>query len=511
MNPATVFIVGAGPGDPGLVTVKAKHLIETCDVLIYDYLVDVRMLEWTPPGCETIYVGKQPNHHVTPQKSIEALMIEKARQGLRVVRLKGGDPFVFGRGGEEASSLQQAGLSYEVVPGVTAGLGSAACTGIPLTHRDLSSSVCFLTGHEDPEKKVPLVDFQLFAKTQGTLCIYMGMGQLEFIVGELIAGGRTASTPVAVVEWATLPRQRSVTGTLETIVALVQNSHLQAPAMIIVGEVVQLESAINWYQNRPLYGKRIAITRTREQASELREQLERLGADVLELPLIRVSADTDSANVEEVFAGLATYEWLVFTSPNGVKYFFEVFFKKFKDLRCLGPARIACIGSATAKAVDSHRLEVDFIPTVSTAEAFGAEFIKANDVENQQVLVVTGNRNRKDLIEALEEKGRAIVDQLQVYKTEPNDLSDHPEAQRFCHEGAHAITFTSASTVQSFIDQARQLQIAGDAQRPKAISIGPVTSKAMQTKGLPVDAQAKESNMAGLITSIINKFSAESK
>jgi len=507
VNEVNVYLVGAGPGDLGLVTVKARQLIASCDVVVYDYLVNPKILDWVKPGCECIDVGKRPNWHAIPQPEIEDILIERARQGLKVVRLKGGDPFVFGRGGEEAQRLQDHGLTYEIVPGVTAALGSAAYAGIPLTHREHSSSICFLTGHEDPEKHVMHVDFQHFAKTQGTLCIYMGMGHLDYIVSELIKGGRTVDTAVAVVQWATLAKQRSVVGTLDTIVEQVEHAGLSAPAVIIVGEVAQFKEVIGWHERRPLYGKRVAVTRNKEQAGKLSERLEALGAEVLELPLIEVSLDYDPGNLEDVFAEIATYEWIVFTSPNGVRYFFELFFQKFKDLRCLGLMRIACIGPATAKAVEAYHLEVDFIPETAVAEELVTAFLKEHDVENQNLLVITGNRNRDVLVKKLEEDGRAIVDTLRVYKTEPSHLADHPDARRFCAEGAHAITFTSASTVQSFVDQVQHLQMGDAAQRPKGISIGPITSEAMKVKGLPVDAQAREHTIDGLVAAVLSKLS----
>lgn len=507
MNKGNVYLVGAGPGDLGLITVKAKRLIESCDVLVYDYLIDPRILNWTKPGCEKIDVGKKPHWHAIPQEKIEDILVHHAERGLTVVRLKGGDPFVFGRGGEEAQRLQEAGLNYEIVPGVTAALGAAAYAGIPLTHREHSSSICFLTGHEDPDKHEMHVDFQHFAKSDGTLCIYMGMGHLDYIVKQLMQGGRANTTPVAVVQWATLSKQRSVVGTLDDIVGRVAEAGLQSPAVVIVGQVAAFKDMIGWYEQRPLYGKRVAVTRNKAQAGMLSAQLEALGADVLELPLIEVSRDYDPDNLADAFAEMATYEWIVFTSPNGVRFFFELFFEQFKDVRCLGPMRIACVGPATAKAVEAFRLEVDYIPATAVAEELVEAFLKEHDVENQNILVITGNLNRDVLVKRLEEEGRAIVDTLRVYKTEPSDLANHPAAQRFCQEGAHAITFTSASTVQSFIDQVKHLQLKHNAHRPKGISIGPITSAAMKAKGLPVDAQAKEHTIDGLVTAVVGKLS----
>lgn len=507
MSDTKVYLVGAGPGDLGLVTVRAKALIESCDVLVYDYLANPQIKQWTKPGCELIYVGKRPNLHAIPQDEIEDVLVDRAKKGLVVVRLKGGDPFIFGRGGEEACRLQEDGLNFEIVPGVTAALGSAAYAGIPLTHRDHSSSICFLTGHEDPEKHEMHVDFQYFAKSKGTLCIYMGMGHLDYIAQEIIKGGRSKETPVAVVQWATLGKQRSLVGTLDDIAEKVQDAGLSSPSVVIVGDVAQFRDVIGWHEKRPLYGKRIAVTRKKEQASVLCSKLQALGAEILELPLIDVQLDYDEENLEDVFSELATYEWIFFTSPNGARYFFELFFKKFKDLRCLGPMRIACIGNSTAKVVEQHNLEVDFIPETAVAEELAKSFLESNDVENQNLLVVTGNLNRDVLVKTLEDEGRAIVDTLKVYETVPSDLSNEPDAVSFREQGAHAITFTSSSIVQSFVDQAKHLQLSKDAIRPKGISIGPITSEKMKKIGLPVDATAKEHNIDGLVAAIVKKLS----
>ncbi len=502
IEPGKVYLVGAGPGDLGLVTVKAKALIETCDVLVYDYLANPALTAWTKRGCELIYVGKQPNHHAIPQEEIENILVEKAHAGKSVVRLKGGDPFIFGRGGEEAERLAKDGLPFELVPGVTAALGSAAYTGLPLTHRDYSSSVCFLTGHENPEKHTPRIDFKKAATAADTLCIYMGMGQLPRIAAELIEGGRDKATPVAVVQWATLPRQRSLVSTLNEVAQAVETAGLGAPAVVIVGEAATRAETLGWFESRQLFGKRIVVTRNRERAGELTAKLTALGAEVLELPLIKVDEAPDGDETDGVFRELHAYQWVIFTSANGVRYFFDKFNRRFKDLRDFGGMRIACVGKSTAAAVEAQRLMVDFVPEKATAEELAEGLLRSESLEHQNVLVVSGNRNRDALVKGLE-TGLAIVDVLPVYRTELSDLREDPAAADFREHGADVLTFTSASAVEGFAAQARNLQMAESATRPKAVSIGPQTSAAMKAKGIPVDAEAATHNLDGLVEAII--------
>ena len=502
----TVFLVGAGPGDPELLTLKAKRLIESCDVLVYDYLANAVLKSWTKPGCELLYVGKKAGFHALPQSEIEDLLIRHASAGKSVVRLKGGDPFVFGRGGEEALRLKAVGLDFEIVPAVTAALGSAAYAGIPLTHRDYSSAMVFLTGHENTDKESLYVDFEKYASIPATLCIYMGMGHLAEITEKLIRGGRSADTPVAVVQWATTPRQRSVCATLATIADAVAKAELGAPAVVIVGEVAKFHREINWFEARPLFGKRVVVTRNKAQAGKLRGKLEALGAEVLELPLISVESAIEPDTRDDVFREMATYEWLVFTSPNGVRMFFDAFFSKFQDLRCLGPMRIACVGKSTATEVERYFLQVDIVPDTAVAEALADAILADFNIEHSNVLVVTGNRNRDVLVKKLEDEGKAIVDVFPVYKTNLTNLEDEPVAADFRQKGADAITFTSASTVESFVQQAKHLAPESGARFPKAISIGPITSEAMRKAGLPVDAEASQHDLDGLVLAIVKKL-----
>lgn len=499
-----VYLIGAGPGDPGLVTVRARELIELADVIVYDYLANPKLLDWARPDAVRIYVGKSAGRHSIPQDEIEELLVDHASKGHQVVRLKGGDPFVFGRGGEEVSELEIDKIDYEIVPGVTAALAAAAYAGIPLSHRDYSSSITFLTGHENPEKQTLSLNFRQYGKNSGTLCIYMGIGQLPRIVSELKEGGMSGAMPVAIIEWATLKRQRSIHGSLDTIIEELEKSGLGAPAIIVIGEVVAHRSKTEWFEGRPLYGKRIVVTRAREQAGQLSQMLEDNGADVIELPFIQVEPHFDAQVVGEIFAGIAVYEWVIFTSANGVKNFFELFYKAYADIRCLGPMRIAAVGAATAREIEKHKLKVDLVPKSANAIALAKELIENEGIENIKILVVTGNQNRDELVQRLETAGRAIVDTLPLYKTSRTDLSQDPAAARYRQEGADAVLFTSSSTVKSFVDQHEALTLEAGARQPALGSIGPMTSKTLQELNLPLGFTAPKSSLNHFVVETIS-------
>ncbi|MFP4070335.1 MAG: uroporphyrinogen-III C-methyltransferase [Opitutales bacterium] len=490
-----VFLIGAGPGDPGLVTVRARQLLESADVVVYDYLANAKLLDWTRPEAEKIYVGKQAGRHSIPQDEIEEILVDRARKGKQVVRLKGGDPFVFGRGGEEIGELDTDRIPYEIVPGVTAALAAAAYAGIPLSHRDHSSSITFLTGHENPEKHSLSIDFRDYGRDKGTLCLYMGIGQLPRIVAELKEGGMPGDTPVGIVEWATLNRQRSLFATLDTVVAELAASGLGAPAIVVIGQVVARRAKADWFEGRPLFGKRILVPRARQQAGELTRLLEDNGAEVIELPFIEITQQFDPKLVTEVFAGIAVYEWIVFTSANGVRHFFDLFYKAYDDIRCLGPMRVAAVGAATAREIKKHRIKVDLVPKSAHADALADELMELEGLEGVQVLVVTGNQNRESLVRKLETEARAIVDTLPLYATARADIAEHPAAKRFRSAGADAVLFTSSSTVHSFVEQAEALRLAPDARKPAFGSIGPKTSETLRAMNLPLAFESPKSNL----------------
>jgi uroporphyrinogen III methyltransferase/synthase len=501
-----VHLVGAGPGDLGLVTFRAKELVSAADVLVYDYLVHPELVKWCRAECEIVYVGKKAGCHTVPQEEIEALLVKHAQAGKKVVRLKGGDPYIFGRGGEEARSLAKAGVAFEVVPGVTAALAAGAYAGIPLTYRNLSTSLVLLTGHEDPNKQTSQVDWRSFGALKNTtLAIYMGMGRLEFILGELQAGGLAAETPAAVVQWASLGRQRSVTGTVATLAGLVKDSGLAAPAIIFVGEVVRDHEAIDWFEHLPLFGKRVAITRTRDQNSELREKLEALGAEVLELPLITISKAVDRHGFVEILSELGGYDWIVFTSANGVRYFFEDFLKGFPDIRALGLLRFACVGKATAREIERYHIRVECMPDTATGESLGDALIATGSLDSAKVIVVTGNLNRDKLVKKLE-AARAIVDRLPLYKTEKTDLAHDPVADDFRQHGADAILFASSSAAESYQAQAESLGLAPEARRPLVGSIGEQTSETLVEQGMPPDFIAAKPSLDALIEALVARL-----
>ncbi len=499
-----VYLVGAGPGDLGLITFRARELISSAQVLVYDYLVHPDLVGWCPQDCEVVYVGKKAGFHSVPQSEIEALLVDRAKAGKRVVRLKGGDPYVFGRGGEEARALAADGIPFEVVPGVTASLAAGAYAGIPLTQRNTSSSLVLVTGHEDPTKHELQVDWPaLGALKNSTLAIYMGMSRLRDILKGLQAGGMTADTPAAAVQWASLGRQRSVTGTVGTLADAVEAAGLKAPAIVFVGEVVRHQEAVDWFEHLALFGRRVAITRTREGNSGLRDKLEHLGAEVIELPLINVVPDVKRDVLVEILSELGSYDWIVFTSANGVNLFFEQFLKGFDDIRALGLLRIACVGDATAKAVESRHLRVECRPEVATADALADALIATDSLDSAKVVVVTGNLNRETLVKRLEEEGRAIVDILPLYRTEKLDLSENPAAHDFRERGADAILFASSSAAEAFAGQAAALALEPGANRPLAGSIGPQTSETMKRVGMPVDFEAKNPGLDALIDALI--------
>jgi len=503
MPEGRVYLVGAGPGDPNLITLRGRDLLMQADVVVYDRLVHRSLLDHCRPECTRISVGKRAGGHSVTQDEIEAILVKHARAGKQVVRLKGGDPFVFGRGGEEAERLVADGIPFEIVPGVTSAVAAGAFAGIPLSHRDAASTIIFATGHEDPAKTDASVDWRaLAAVPHATLCFYMGMGHLAHITSELQAGGLAGTTPAACVEWASLGRQRSTSAPLATLADAVARDGLSAPAIVIVGEVVRFRETIAWYEQRPLLGRRVVVTRNREQAGVLAQKLENLGATVLELPLVHVERAIDRDRCAEVFAELGSYDWLVFTSTNGVRHFFDLFFAAHPDVRALGLMRIAVIGESTAAAVRAYHVDPEIMPARAVAEELAQAMIATDSLDSAKVLVITGNQNRDVLVRELEE-ARGIVDVLPVYATKPADLSHEPAADDFRTHGADAILFTSSSGVRSFIDRAAALKLAPGARRPLAGSIGPITSETMRAAGMPVDFEAKASTLDAFVEALV--------
>lgn len=495
------YLAGAGPGDLGLVTLRVRELLELADVVVFDYLCNADMLKWVREGVEIIYVGKKAGQHTLKQEEINALLVKKTAEGHRVLRLKGGDPFVFGRGGEEAEALVEAGQAFEIVPGVTSAIAAPAYAGIPVTHRDCTSSVTIFTGHEDPTKAESALDYERIASLPGTKVMLMGVERIGAITTTLMEKGMEAGTPVALTRWGTTGRQETLEGTLGTISSRVEEAGFKAPAVAVFGEVVRLREKLSWFEKRPLRGKRIVVTRTRQQAGVLSSGLRELGADVYELPTIRIEPPKDLKEFGELVQDVHQYDWLVFTSPNGVSAFFDLFYKLYSDARALGGVRIAAIGPATSQKVREYRFAVDLQPKEFVAEAILEAFQKeVGTVENQRFLLARAEQARELLPKELTKLG-AIVDEAIAYRTVPETEDVSGAMARFRSEGADLITFTSSSTVENFM--ALNLPLP---EGLKTASIGPITSQTMRTLGLSVDIEAKQYDIPGLSAAVCEYF-----
>jgi uroporphyrinogen III methyltransferase/synthase len=501
---AKVYLVGAGPGDPGLITVKGRRCIESADIIIYDYLASPALLNHARQDAELIYVGKKGGDHTLSQNEINRLLVEKAQTGATVTRLKGGDPFIFGRGGEEAEVLRDAGITFEIVPGVTSAIAAAAYAGIPLTHRAMTSTVAFVTGHEDPTKSTSSIDWPALATGIGTLVFFMGVRNLPNIIRCLREGGKPADTPVAVIRWGTTAYQQTVTGSLENIHARVQSAGIKAPAIIVVGEVASLRDTLKWFENRPLLGKTVVVTRARKQASDLVERLSELGAACLEVPTIRVAAPTNPGLLDDALGKLDGYDWIVFTSVNGVACFFDRLFASGRDVRALQRMRTAAIGPATADTLRTFGLNCDIVPETyraeSVVEAFGNQHLNG-----RRILVPRAQAARPLLPAALREMG-ARVDEVPVYQTlavadKAPDLVDALSQRKI-----DVVTFTSSSTVRNF------MALLPEADAPRLLegvtlaSIGPITSDTARSLGLEVDISATDYTIPGLCNAIVAYF-----
>lgn len=499
-----VYLVGAGPGHPGLLTVRAVECLARADLVLYDKLVSRRLLEYAPQAeclCITELPGKHPDHY----PSIHRAMIEGARQGKRVVRLKGGDPFIFGRGGEEAEVLREHGIPFEIVPGVTAGLGASACTGIPLTHRAHSSAVTFVTGHENPLKGFSLVDWAALARLSGTLVIYMGIARLSLIVEALVQHGMDPQTPAAAVQWATTSDQRTVEAPLTQLPDAILNAGLVAPSIVIIGAVVSLREHLAWFEHRPLFGKRVLVTRPRHQAADLVRRLDEQGALSFVLPVLEITEPADWGPVDQAIAALASYQWLVFTSVNGVEAFLRRLRQTGRDLRALGSVKLAAIGPSTADALRRYHLEPDLMPEEYRSERL-AEALRER-VRGQRVLLARADRGREILRQELATV--AEVDQVAVYH-QIDSLTLDAEVLDCLRRGEiDYVTLTSANIARAFVRgldaTCRDRILAGQLQ---LVSISPVTSGVIQELGLPVAAEATEYTMAGVVDALVRLVAA---
>ena len=496
---STVYLVGAGPGDARLLTLRGAELLRRADVVIYDALANPELLRLAPPTAEFVSRGK---NMAMPQAEITALIIQRARAGKTVVRLKGGDPFVFGRGGEEAEALAAEKIPFEIVPGVSSITAVPNYAGIPLTHREHCSSFTVFTGHSDSTEQATALRYDQIAKIPGTKVVLMGTERLEEWSQSLIANGMSPQTPIAVIHRGTTGRQKAVTGTLATIAALAAKEKIAPPALTILGDVVKLRGKLNWFENRPLFGRRIVVTRRTEQAGSFAHRLVELGADVLEVPTIKITTPLEKDAIVDCLLELNSYDWLVFTSANGVSMFFDIFFRRFQDLRDLGGARIAAVGPATAAKLRELHLQVDLTPEEFTGRKIAEAFKKYQDIENVKMCLLRAEVANRDLPDALAELG-AIVDDIAIYKTVP-ETEDHGGAcERLLEEGADWVTFTSSSTVEHFHARFDLPKLMKKFPALKIASIGPETSKAIAALKLKPALEAKEHTTDGLITALL--------
>jgi uroporphyrinogen III methyltransferase / synthase len=505
-----IYLVGSGPGDPGLSTLKGLQVLQEADAVVYDRLAPESLLQYAKPGAELIYVGKKPgDDQAMRQEEINALLVDLGRGGKTVVRLKGGDPFVFGRGGEEALALIEAGLPFEVVPGVTSGIAAPAYAGIPVTHRSVSTSVAFVTGHEDPTKGRSDVDWARVAKAADTLVLYMGVGRLREISAGLVSAGRSPGTPVAVIRWGTVPEQRTITGTLEDIADKVEEANLKPPAITVVGDVVALrEAGLDWYERRPLFGRRVVVTRARAQAGELSVELEKRGAEVLEFPTIEVRPPDDLGPLDAAIRDLDSFDWLVFTSVNGVEAFVERLERHGLDLRAVPrDAKVAAIGPATAQRVREAGLRVDVVPREFRAEALIGE-LAGDSLAGKKVLIPRALVAREILPEKLREAG-AEVAVPPAYESVPSSEGADGLARRLEAGEVDCVTFTASSTVENFVgafgeEEARRLLLG-----TRVACIGPITADTARRRGIRVDVEAREYTIPGLVEAVVDLFAAD--
>lgn len=505
-----VHLVGAGPGDPQLITLRGMRALEHADVVVYDYLASADLLEHAPADAERIYVGKKAGAHTLQQDEINELLVRRAREGKTIVRLKGGDPYVFGRGSEEAAFLRQNGIDFDVIPGIPAAVGASAVAGIPLTDRGCNAMVTFVTGHEKPGKESSGIDWDLLARGTGVVVFYMAVSNLSVLMQTLREHGMPADTPAAMVEWATTPRQRTLTATVATIAGQARDKKLSPPALVIVGHTVGLREQLAWFEKRPLFGRTVAVTRSRAQASEVVATLRELGARVLETPLLRMEPPADWAAVDEAIEQLGAYRWVVFTSPNGVGFFFGRLRHMGLDSRVFAGVNIAVIGPGTARRLRQEGLEPDLQAAVHSSAALGDELVSSGELSGARVLLP-----RADIApDVLPDRLRALqvrVDDVTVYRT-VMDQTGIEALRNSCDNGElDAVTFTSSSTVTCFVEALGRDRLERLRGRFAAVSIGPETSKALRAAGIEPAREAAEYTMDGVVDALVEHFGAQTR
>ncbi|WP_028778956.1 uroporphyrinogen-III C-methyltransferase [Shimazuella kribbensis] len=502
MMSAMVYLVGAGPGDPNLITVKGRDAIKKADVIVYDRLASPQLLQNARADAERIYVGKLPDRHTLTQDEINELLVEKAKAGNIVTRLKGGDPFIFGRGGEEAERLVDEGIPFEVVPGITSAIAVPAYAGIPVTHRDFNSSFSIVTGHERPEKTESSINWEKLATATETLIFLMGVSNLSFIVKQLTKFGRDEQTPIALIRWGTRIEQETLVGTLSDIVEKVEEVNFSSPAIIIVGEVVKLREKLSWFEKKPLFGKRILVTRARSQSSELTTLIDSLGGESIEFPVIRLVEPRHGDVFDEALSKIADYHWVIFTSVNGVKFFFDRIRKQKIDIRQMANARLAAIGPKTAAALEEKGLLVEALPEEYKAEAL-VEHLRPLMKENEKVLLPRADIARDVLTVELREMGCEVTE-VDAYDTKIDATNAQGIVKMLKQQQINVITFTSSSTVRNFIHALRlaTTDIETVMQHTQIACIGPITAKTAEDLGLKVDVVAREYTIDGLVKAI---------
>jgi uroporphyrinogen III methyltransferase/synthase len=499
-----VYLIGAGPGDPDLLTLKGKRILEHADVVVYDHLANEDLLKYCGTDVERIYVGKHGDRHTIAQQKINELLVEKARSGSKVARLKGGDPYIFGRGGEEAEYLESVGVEFEIVPGVSSAVAAPAYAGIPLTHRDYASSVAIVTGHEDAAREQSKIKWEHLAHGVDTLVFLMGMKNLGNIVKNLLTQGKPPHTPAALIRWGTTVEQQTITAPLNKIENEAREKGLGPPAVLVVGEVVNLRPHLSWFERSPLFGRRILVTRSREQASGLSNHLRALGAHPIEVPTIKLMEPDDWGEVDKALLRLDNYDWILFTSPNGVRCFLQRIRQKGGDVRDLKGIRIAAIGPGTAQTIEALGVRVDFVPGEYRAEALAAAFSR-DDVKGKKFLLPRAEVARDILPQVLSEGGGS-VDVVSVYRTEIPDQERSRIRDLLAQRRVDVITFTSSSTVNNFVALVGKEDISVRLEGIRVACIGPITARTAEEKGIKSHILPKEYSIPGLVAALVNFF-----
>ncbi len=505
MNKPFVYLIGAGPGDPGLITVRGRECLERSDVVLYDYLANHRLLEYAPPHAELIYSGKVGGAHNREQGQINDLMVAKALEGKVVARLKGGDPFVFGRGGEECEALVANRIPFEVVPGVTAGIGAAAYAGIPLTHREVTTSVAFVTGHEHPDKESSEIDWEKLSLGSGTVVFYMGVRNLPQITTNLMAHGRSPETPVALVRWGTRPEQEVLTGTLADISEKARKASFKPPAVTIVGEVVRLRQTLRWFDNRPLFGKGILVTRAADQAGEFSDLLRAQGASVFECPTIRIVPPEDPSGLDAAIASLPDFQWLILTSVNAVRQFFLRLAHHRLDSRAMGRCRVCAVGPKSAAAIREHGIIPDLVPVDYKAEGVVAAF-RELDMAGMKVLFPKADKARDLIPLELAKLGATVVAPVAYHNLPPVALP--PEVlEALERRQIHCATFTASSTVRNLAELVGENRLLHLLEGVTIAAIGPITAATCRELGLEVQIEPEKYTLEAMTETIVQHFS----